>query len=635
MKDSAYKISLDINEHGSQAVLKAKKTDTGRKIYISLRAGGTPYTIAEDCYAVFTATKPDGSILYNACTIENNEIVYEFTEQTCAAVGRNRCEIKLYGLDDKLITSPRFALLVDGTVYPEGRVESTDEFSALTRLVTDAMGAIANANVATEEATQSSQNAAMASVNANEAATAANEAANNASNAMNSANLASQNANAAADSANNASESANIAANNANVATGAANKSANNANEAAVTAREAAHSANDAAEKAAHTAKSLMVVGDARGEVIALDDAIEQYLVGCRIFGKTTQDGTPTPDAPVDLVSVGDSGSIGVTVCGKNLANDIVNGTQSAAYAGALYCKLDGLEPNTEYTVSFVGAYGNKIYANENLFEFKEVLCDGKRQYVTLKTQHNISKDRTDQHNGERWIIFKNYASNTVVPNFKDVQIERGSTATTYEPHKSQNASAPTNNGLPGVPVTSGGNYTDSNGQQWICDEIDYARGVYVQRVGLVSKKISLYNLAAMPIQNGLFQVLDFKVKPFSPVMSNLFKEGYTQNVNHTISTNRGNNDYAYFYYSEYTTTEELISAKGEDTLTITYVLEAPIETPLSEEELAAYAALHTYKDHTTVSNDAGAWMELEYVMDAKKYIDGLFAGTIAPATVE
>jgi hypothetical protein len=69
--------------------------------------------------------------------------------------------------------------------------------------------------------------------------------------------------------------------------------------------------------------------------------------------------------------------------------------------------------------------------------------------------------------------------------------------------------------------------------------------------------------------------------------------------------------------------------------MTMAFPLLAPIETPLSEEELAAYASLHTYKDNTTVSNDAGAWMDLEYVMDAKKYIDNLVTGSMAPATVE
>lgn len=159
MKDAIYRISLDIHEHGSQAVLKAKKTDTGRMLHIILREGGTPYIIEADCYAVFKATKPDGSILYNACTIENNEIIYEFTEQTCTAVGRCRCEIALYGLDDKLITSPRFALLVDGTIYPEGSVESTDEFSALAQLISGTLEA-------TEAATQAARNAEDAKIRA-------------------------------------------------------------------------------------------------------------------------------------------------------------------------------------------------------------------------------------------------------------------------------------------------------------------------------------------------------------------------------------------------------------------------------------------------------------------------------------
>ena len=174
MNDSDYKISLDITEHGSQAVLKAKKTDTGRKIYISLRAGGTPSTIAEDCYAVFKATKPDGSILFNACTIEGNEIIYEFTEQTCAAVGRCRCEIALYGLDDTLITCPRFALLVDGTIYPDGRVESTDEFSALTRMVSDTLEVQGLTRVATENANTATENAVQATTNATNAAESIN-----------------------------------------------------------------------------------------------------------------------------------------------------------------------------------------------------------------------------------------------------------------------------------------------------------------------------------------------------------------------------------------------------------------------------------------------------------------------------
>ena len=69
--------------------------------------------------------------------------------------------------------------------------------------------------------------------------------------------------------------------------------------------------------------------------------------------------------------------------------------------------------------------------------------------------------------------------------------------------------------------------------------------------------------------------------------------------------------------------------------MSVMYALTTPIETPLTDAEIAAYTALHTYKDHTEVSNDAGAWMELEYVMDAKKYIDSKISSTILAATVE
>ena len=62
-------------------------------------------------------------------------------------------------------------------------------------------------------------------------------------------------------------------------------------------------------------------------------------------------------------------------------------------------------------------------------------------------------------------------------------QIEPGSIATTYAPYREQLLTLPTPTGLPGIPVASGGNYTDSTGQQWVCDEVDFEKGVKVQRV--------------------------------------------------------------------------------------------------------------------------------------------------------
>lgn len=139
MTNSYYKISLDIHDHGSNVSLRAKKGDTGRLLYITLMDGRNPYVITNDCYAVFAAKKADGNILFNKCTIVGNTIAYAFTPQTTSAVGKADCEIKLYGADDKLLTSARFTLLVDDTVYNEGdEIESEKEVSALTALISDA-----------------------------------------------------------------------------------------------------------------------------------------------------------------------------------------------------------------------------------------------------------------------------------------------------------------------------------------------------------------------------------------------------------------------------------------------------------------------------------------------------------------
>ena len=45
----------------------------------------------------------------------------------------------------------------------------------------------------------------------------------------------------------------------------------------------------------------------------------------------------------------------------------------------------------------------------------------------------------------------------------------------------------------------------------------------------------------------------------------------------------------------------------------VLYILATPIETDLPAEEIAIYQALHTYSPNTTVSNDAEAWMKVEY----------------------
>lgn len=138
MINSYYKISLDIQDHGSHVSLKAKKGDTGRILKITLADGGKPYKITSECLAVFVAKKADGTIIYNGCSIIDNAIFYVFTEQTALSVGVSNCEIKLYGSDEKLLTSASFTLIIEDTVISENDLLSMNEVTALTKLVSDA-----------------------------------------------------------------------------------------------------------------------------------------------------------------------------------------------------------------------------------------------------------------------------------------------------------------------------------------------------------------------------------------------------------------------------------------------------------------------------------------------------------------
>lgn len=138
MNDSIYRISLDMHECIVQKSLKVKKNDNARVLKISLVDNGKIFEIAEGCVATFRAKKPDGTVLFNNCTIENNVITYELTNQTSAVVGEVECEVTLYDSDNKQITSPRFSLAVTDTLYDDNEIESQDEFNQLGHSLTEA-----------------------------------------------------------------------------------------------------------------------------------------------------------------------------------------------------------------------------------------------------------------------------------------------------------------------------------------------------------------------------------------------------------------------------------------------------------------------------------------------------------------
>ena len=252
MNHSVFRMTLDIHDAASQTAIVIKNEDTARRLSITLSENGRPYTISEECMAVFTAEKPDGKIVFNACEIIGNTIQYDITPQTTAVVGVVPCEIRLYGAQDALLTSPQFTIIVAETIYNEGvAVESATEVTALTALISDAVEIIHDSEAFIEEG-----RGIVADLAAKQAdLTAKVEAAkNSADTASAQAQSATESKNAAINSAASASASASAAsasATSAEAAKGAAATHMSNASFYAQTAKE--H--KDAAAASAQTAK--------------------------------------------------------------------------------------------------------------------------------------------------------------------------------------------------------------------------------------------------------------------------------------------------------------------------------------------------------------------------------------------
>lgn len=190
---------------------------------------------------------------------------------------------------------------------------------------------------------------------------------------------------------------------------------------------------------------------------------------------------------------------------------------------------------------------------------------------------------------------------------------------------QSQSLTLATPNGLPGVPVSKDGNYTDSNGQQWICDEIDLGRGKYVQRIGHnanvndwvrtpgnpdIESTTSRFALNIENIDNYMYSPCICNRLSYAKVDS-YGTEGTYTTINET-GVKR------IFARIEGITSLEDFRAAMPD-LEVIWLLETPIERDLTPEEIAAYKALRTYGPTTVVSNDAGAEMEVTYVADRKE----------------
>lgn len=136
MNTVIHKIVLDVAKSEPQLATTIRKGDSESRIFeFSLRANGKQYVITENCSAVFRAKKPDGTVLFNYCSINNSVVTYTLTSQTTAVEGTLACQLEIVSVDGKVLYSPRFNIIVEDVVYSDEEIESESEMTFITENV--------------------------------------------------------------------------------------------------------------------------------------------------------------------------------------------------------------------------------------------------------------------------------------------------------------------------------------------------------------------------------------------------------------------------------------------------------------------------------------------------------------------
>lgn len=368
---------------------------------------------------------------------------------------------------------------------------------------------------------------------------------------------------------------------------------------------------------------------------------------------------SPSPEYPQEIVSVGEKGSIGVEINGKNLfggkafADKIVEigGTlDEANKTVAIFAsKIDGKVvynfPNAQrkqYTIIVRGHNEGGSLDAVNL----TVIYDDNTSSV-LSTFNNGLKilhtrvDKTATSLKGAWNTGMSVFNYDLFGIFEGVLTEDD-----FEPYVQSASTISTPNGLPGIPVrsdTTGITYTDSDGQAWIADEIDFLRGKYVQRVwkGVFdgsSDEAWSYSIrsqrANIILNNGNLGTYD--KRGIASMCSNLL---WNRNVYSDSNRENGyliNNDTFFVRVAEslaLNTEPDFRTWLASNPITLQYVLATPIETDLSEAQIQAYKSLTTFKPTSIISNDANAQMNVEYACDTKTWVTNKINTLIKEAT--
>lgn len=330
---------------------------------------------------------------------------------------------------------------------------------------------------------------------------------------------------------------------------------------------------------------NLAIVQTATGSALTIDSS-EAPLQNLKLFGSTIQNGTPTPEAPVDLVSVGDSGSFEVGVYGANLwktpPSNTATGVVGVANADGSYT-LNGTAGNSYFvavSTEFILPKGTYRHACDKPTGTESVMC-----FVRKKGDSNVISGNFTLAETTVMTAFIQVPPNATVNGTIYPKITIGTTVKPFEPYTKQTLTMP---------------YT-LRGVGDVKDEVDFNRGVFIQKCVSVT---GFSQIGTNANTKTLWKKIDY----------NMVNDNNKALCSHTNNYAFSSHDNVHFYVSSTGATVHVPLDVDANSVEVIATLETPIETPLTETEINAYRQLHTNKPTTTILSEAEA--EVDYYVN-------------------
>lgn len=314
---------------------------------------------------------------------------------------------------------------------------------------------------------------------------------------------------------------------------------------------------------------------------------------------------SPNPDYPQEIKSVVNPT---VKVCGKNLLED---GSLKSDNNGKIEYISAGKIKVTSSISAWYAAITNTLKLTPNTNYVLSAKCDSSNGNITCNsvsiTGAYIKCAFLTDSDGLATISIRcRYESAESRFVYSDLQLEKGSTATAYEPYTEQTVALPYT--LNAIPVSSGGNVT-IDGQQYIADYVDVERGKLVRMVAN-NRLLSSYNWntaneyywgSVSATTNGKTPITADNSKKmcackylFASSMHDVMAKKSGIAINNIKQVVIGLNYFA--------SVDDLKTFLANNDVRLVYPLEVPEEIDLTKEEITAFKALATYYPTTNIS---------------------------------